>query len=114
MPLEDRLKSDGRDGKGRFAPGNPGGPGNPNAGEVSRHRAKFFAALRDDDVEKALGVIRSLMNSSKAKSGDRLAAARELLDRVIGKVIQQDLLERMERMERMLNDSENPCASNQS
>lgn len=75
----------GRGARGRFAPGNPGGPGNPHAADVGRLRAKFFAGIRDADVDKALATIREIMGDAKAKHADRLAAARELLDRVIGK-----------------------------
>jgi hypothetical protein len=89
-----------RDGRGRFRPGHAGGPGNPHAGDVARARAAFFAAIRDADVVKALATIRAVM--AKGKDADRLAAARELLDRVIGRAVQSDLLERIEKLEAML------------
>lgn len=88
-----------RNARGRFTAGNPGGPGNPGAADVGRHRAAFFAALKDDDCVKALGVIRKLMGDGEARPSERLAAARELLDRVLGKAVQSDLLERIEALE---------------
>ena len=89
---------------GKFVPGNKAavGRGNPLASEVGRHRAQFFAALRDSDVDAALKVIRRLMKDRNAKDADRLAAARELLDRVIGKSVASDLLARIESIEKLL------------
>jgi len=95
-----------RDARGRFAPGNSGGPGNPAAADVSRHRQRFFAALRDNDTEQALRVIRRLMKSKGSKDADRLAAARELLDRVLGKAVASDLLDRIEALEATVNRQE--------
>lgn len=95
---------DGRNGKGQFAVGNPGGPGNPSAGQVAKHRAKFYAALRDDDVERALTVIRTIMDDDSARPSDRLAAAKELLDRVVGRVAEQDMLDRVASLEQLLSD----------
>jgi hypothetical protein len=83
-PFEDRLKSAGHGPNGRFQHGNPGGPGNPNAGSVAKVRAAFLAALRDEDVAKALQVIRETMEAGN-KPSDRLAAALALLDRCLGR-----------------------------
>lgn len=94
----------GRDGRGRFKHGNRGGPGNPHAADVGRLRAKFFASIKEADVEKALATIRKVMKDGKP--ADQLAAARELLDRVIGKAVQCDLLERIERLEGLLSARE--------
>lgn len=96
------TKTAGRGPGGKFAKGNPGGPGNPNVADVGRHRARFFAALRDDDVARAVEVIRDVM--AGGKDSERLAAARELLDRVLGKAVQSDLLERIEKLEALLGD----------
>jgi hypothetical protein len=98
--------ANGRGANGQFLPGGPGGPGNPHAAEVGKHRARFFAALRDNDVARALKVIRSLMSNKNAKDADRLAAAREILDRVIGKSVQSDLLERIEAIEAKIEKEE--------
>jgi hypothetical protein len=92
----------GRNSRGQFAPGNPGGPGNPNAASAVKHRAEFWRRLRPKDVAQALRVIREVMNDTKAKPADRLTAARELLDRVLGRPVPADLLERIERLEALL------------
>jgi hypothetical protein len=72
----------GRDASGRFAPGNPGGPG-----AIAHERTKRARALRQalhDAVtaEDLAAVARALVD--RAKAGD-VAAARELLDRIIGR-----------------------------
>jgi len=82
-----------RDSHGRFQKGNPGGPGNPHAGQVSKLRAAILAAVNAGDIE---AIIAQLVR--KAREGD-LAAAREILDRTIGKAAQSDLLERIEALE---------------
>jgi hypothetical protein len=75
--------ADGRGADGRFSAGNPGGPGNPHAAAASRLRAKMLETITGGDVELAVSVIREVM--TKGKDADRLAAARELLDRSVGK-----------------------------
>lgn len=82
-----------RDKNGRFTPGNPGGPGNPHAGQVAKLRAAILDAVGTDDV---VAIIAQLVR--KAREGD-LAAAREVLDRSIGKSGPSDLLERIEALE---------------
>jgi hypothetical protein len=99
-------ESNGRDSRGKFVKGNPGGPGNPNAALASRHRAAFWRAIRNDDVAKALAVIRAALEDKDARMSDRLAAARELLDRIIGRPVQADLTERLERLEATLSAME--------
>jgi hypothetical protein len=93
---------DGRNSRGQFAPGNPGGPGNPQAASAAKHRAEFWRRLRAKDIAQALRVIRQVMNDKTAKPADRLTAARELLDRVLGRPVQSDLMERIERLEALL------------
>jgi hypothetical protein len=95
------ANGDGRDlATGRFAKGWRGGPGNPFAGEVGKRRAQFFASLRDDDVSLALETIRTVM--LKGKDGERLAAAKEMLDRVLGKGTETIILEKLAELEREL------------
>jgi hypothetical protein len=84
----------GRTPGGRFAPGNAGGPGNPHAGTVSKLRAAILAAVTPEDIE---AIVRALVH--RAKGGD-LGAARELLDRAIGKPTDADLSERIDALER--------------
>jgi len=82
-----------RDTHGRFVRGNPGGPGNPHAGRVSQLRAAIIEAVDADDIRAIITRI-----TQQAREGD-LAAARELLDRTIGRPSQADLLARIEALE---------------
>lgn len=69
----------GRDARGRFAEGNPGGPGNPHAGQVAKLRSALLDAVSATDVEEIIqGVLK------RAKEGD-LRAAKMLLDYSIGR-----------------------------
>jgi len=72
--------ANGRDEKGRFVEGNRGGPGNPNAIKVAKLREALLAAVTAKDLRE---VVKALVR--EAKKGD-VAAARELFDRVLGKV----------------------------
>lgn len=82
-----------RDGRGRFAEGNRLGRGNPMARRVARLRAALLRSVTADDIET---VVRALIE--RARSGD-VAAARELLDRCLGKGEGVDLLVRLEAVE---------------
>lgn len=83
----------GRDSRGRFTAGNPGGPGNPYAQRVGKLRNALLDAVTEDDLR---GVIEALVE--KAKGGD-VAAARILFDRCLGPPIAADILERIEALE---------------
>ena len=73
------IRPDGRDESGRFAKGNPGGPGNPYARRVAEIRSTLLSAVSDEDLRQiALSLV------EKAKGGD-VMAAREILDRMMGK-----------------------------
>jgi hypothetical protein len=76
-PLPNRLN--GRSESGRFTTGNPGGPGNPYNRRVQEIRAELLDALKEGDVAD---IIQKLIE--KAKGGD-VVAAREVLDRALGK-----------------------------
>jgi len=89
---------DGRDSSGRFVRGNAGGPGNPLAGKLSKLRAALVAAISEDDVREIAETLIGL-----AKGGD-MAATRELFLRTLGRPVESDLLERMERLEALLAD----------
>jgi hypothetical protein len=71
--------ANGRDGHGRFIEGNPGGPGNPYVKRTAEIRATLLGTVSDDDLR---AIVRALVR--KAKKGDTIAA-REVLDRLIGK-----------------------------
>ena len=71
--------SNGRDGRGRFTTGNPGGPGNPHAARVGEWRSVLVETVTPADLR---AVIRMLLE--KAKAGERWAVC-ELLDRTLGR-----------------------------
>ena len=71
--------SNGRQSGGRFAKGNAGGPGNPHARRVAELRAALLERIADGDLRD---IVEMLL--SKAKAGD-IAAAKEVLDRAIGR-----------------------------
>ncbi|HRQ74280.1 MAG TPA: hypothetical protein PLU35_14755 [Phycisphaerales bacterium] len=83
----------GRDGRGRFAAGNPGGPGNPYAKRVGELRAALVEAVSAEDVRAIVGKL-----VEEAKAGD-VRAIRELLDRTLGRPVEADLIERIEALE---------------
>ena len=45
----------GRDARGRFTAGNPGGPGNPFAAEVGKRRARLMKAIRTRILNRPFG-----------------------------------------------------------
>ena len=91
---------DGRDSSGRFAKGNPGGPGNPMASKVSRLRSALIGAVTEQDIHDIAETLVGL-----AKGGD-ITATRELLLRTLGKPVEADLVERLERVEELLGERE--------
>jgi hypothetical protein len=91
----------GRDGRGRFTNGNAGGPGNPYARRVGKLRSALLDAVDEDDIRD---IAESLV--ARAKDGDT-QAARELLNRLLGRPTEPDLLERMERLESPIAERSN-------
>lgn len=83
---------------GRFAKGNRGGPGNPLAAQVNRLRSALLRAVEPEDIED---VVQALLR--KAKEGD-VAAARVLFNRLLGKPLEADILDRIENLEEMLGE----------
>jgi hypothetical protein len=71
--------ANGRDERGRFAPGNAGGPGNPFARRVAQLRKVLLDAVSDEDLQI---VAEQLV--VKAKMGD-LVATKLLFQYVLGK-----------------------------
>lgn len=87
---------DGRDDRGRFVKGNPGGPGNPLGARVAKLRGALLEAVTPEDVR---AVARALVEAAK---GGNVQAAREVLQRVLGAPEALDLAERLEALEALL------------
>ena len=87
----------GRDERGRFAPGNVGGPGNPHAKQVGKLRSAMLAAVSDKEMK---AVVKKLVELAK---GGNVPAAREVLDRCLGRPVEADLLERLAELEELLS-----------
>ena len=75
----------GRTSKGRFAKGNPGGPGNPAMNRATVLKGTLLTSLKESDIVAAVGVLRSVITDEECRAGERVAAAKELLDRACGK-----------------------------
>jgi len=88
----------GRDAQGRFAAGNKLGKGNPFAARVAKLRSELLKAVTPADIR---GVVRKLI--TQAKSGD-LPAIKELLDRVLGKPLETDVFDKLENLERLVDE----------
>jgi hypothetical protein len=86
----------GRDRCGRFAPGNPGGPGNPAGGKAEQLRHALLNAVSETDIRD---IVAALVASAKV---GEIAAAREVLNRVMGRPTDADTLARIERLEALL------------
>jgi hypothetical protein len=71
--------SNGRDGKGRFAPGNSGGPGNPFARQTAQLRSALVQRVTKEDMERIADDLVFM-----ATNGN-LAAIKLLFQYVIGK-----------------------------
>lgn len=86
----------GRDERGRFAPGNPGGPGNPHARTVNKLRTAMLKAVSEDDLTR---IVKQLV---KLAVEGNVPAAKEVLDRCLGKPVEADLIERLDQLEQSL------------
>ena len=87
---------DGRDSNGRFAPGWRGGPGNPHARKVAKLRSALLATVTEDDMKAV-----TLKLVAMARDGN-LPAIKEMFERVLGKPIEADLMERLDALEELL------------
>ncbi|MEZ6319211.1 MAG: hypothetical protein R3B49_10750 [Phycisphaerales bacterium] len=85
-----------RDDRGRFAPGNRGGPGNPHAAQTARLRAALMRKLDEGCIEEAADAL-----MAEVRTGN-IMAVREVLDRTIGRPVPSDVLERVARLEELL------------
>jgi hypothetical protein len=79
--------------------GNRGGPGNPHARRVGELRSALLEAVTPADLK---AVVRALIK--KAKGGD-VPAAREVIERTLGKPLEADLLERLDLLERQIDEA---------
>jgi hypothetical protein len=102
-PDTNGQNGNGRNHNGQFAKGNPGGPGNPGLKFLAEHRRKFAEAVTPQIVADAVKVLVDVMTDDKAKDADRISAAREILDRSIGRPTSTDVLERIEALEQMMD-----------
>jgi len=84
-----------RDRLGRWL---PGCSGNPFARRVAACRAALMQAVTPKDMR---AVVKMLVR--KAKAGN-LGAAHELLNRVVGRPIEADLIERLEALEQLIGE----------
>ena len=92
--------SNGRDGRGRFSKGNSGGPGNPYAQQVGKLRSALLRAVSEADMQAIVGRLVEL-----AKEGN-VQAAKEVIDRCIGRPVEADLFERIEQLEAVMKERE--------
>ena len=87
---------DKRDDKGRFAPGHCGGPGNPHAQRVAKLRSALLEAVSEEMIASIIGRLVEMA------LGGNIIAAREILDRCLGKPLEADILEQIEALEQRL------------
>jgi hypothetical protein len=93
MSLNDAKAANGRDEKGRFAPGNPGGPGNP----YTRQTALLRQAVLDELNEVEIRIIVQRLKA-RAVGGD-VQAIKLVLAYAVGKpenVVNPDEVDRLE------------------
>ncbi len=83
-----------RDTRGRFGPRNSGGPGNPYSKRTAELRAAMYAAIKPQDVAE---IVTALIR--EAKKGN-IQAAKEILERSVGRAIEAEVLERIHELER--------------
>ena len=92
--------ANGRDTKGRFIIGNPGGTGNPHARKVGQLRSAMLRAMTQADMR---AIVAKLVELAK---GGNVQAAKELIDRCIGRPVEADLIARIEELEFLMRDKE--------
>ncbi|MFT5430178.1 MAG: hypothetical protein ACI9OJ_000851 [Myxococcota bacterium] len=85
--------ADGRDAKGRFGKGNPGGPGNPLVSKVMALRSAFMNAVTPEDMKE---VVEAMVREAKAGN---VQAQKLFIDRCLGPAEALDLLARLEELE---------------
>ena len=88
-----KTGNNGRGEGGRFASGNKFAKGNPFARQIAQLRSALVSAVTPEDMAAIVAKLIDL-----AKSGN-VPAAKEVLDRVLGKPHEADLIERIESLE---------------
>lgn len=84
---------------GRFLPGNRAAKGYPHARRANRLRAELYRVV---NVEEFRAIIQAIVK--EAKAGD-VAAAREIVERLLGKPESADVMARIEELETTLRDA---------
>jgi hypothetical protein len=79
--------SNGRNGRGQFARGNPGGPGNPSVRRLGDLQAAVRDAVTPEKLREVLDKLQSM-----AMEGD-VSAARLWLERVLGRATHNVVIE---------------------
>ena len=99
MPLSNGNNGPGRDDSGRFASGNrcAVGRGNPEAARVHAIRKRLLSSVKLRDIER---VVKKLVRMAK---GGNLHAMELLFDRLLGKPVEADLIERIAVLERTVD-----------
>ena len=92
--------ANGRDTRGRLVKGNAGGPGNPHVARVGELRAAMLKALTPAAVRRAVAAL--IREAEK----DNVQAIRELLDRAVGRPVEADLIERLDKLKQHLQKEE--------
>ena len=81
---------------GRFSPGNKLARGNPHAKRVARLRSTLLKAVTTDDIR---AIVARLLQDALAGN---VQAAKEILERTLGKAQETDLIERIDKLEAIL------------
>ncbi len=90
----------GRDARGRFTSGNPGGPGNPLGAQVAKLRTAMVEAVSVEDLREIAKAL-----TRKAAKGD-VSAAKVVLAYTLGRPCEIDVLERLEALEELAAEIE--------
>jgi len=86
----------GRNPDGTFGAGNRFAKGNPYARRVAELRDAMLSAVSPEDLR---AIVARLVEEAKAGS---IPAAKEVLDRLLGRPVEADLIERMAAIEEAL------------
>lgn len=88
-----------RDRSGRFTKGNHQNAGGHRASHVAKLRAELEKAVSYDDIRQI-----AMRLVSEAKNGN-IRAIDLLLNRLLGSPVQADLIERLDELEKQMEDS---------